>query len=49
MIAHSESENSDNKLNAGNTPGAAADDNVHIYLGCRPGDLGPNSFWRFKS
>ena len=47
MIAHSASENSNAKLGGRGT--ADSDDNVHIYLGCRPGDLGPNSFWRFKS
>lgn len=49
MIAHSVAEDSDRKLEAMTNP-ATSDTNVHIYLGCRTlADLGPHSFWRFKS
>ena len=48
MIAHSAAENSDMKTRGRGT--TDSDDNVHVYLGCRPmTDLQPNSFWRFKS
>jgi hypothetical protein len=48
MIAHSAAEDSGLKLTGRGT--TDSDDNVHVYLGCRPmTDLQPDSFWRFKS
>ena len=47
MLAHSASENSDVNLAGVGTPGG--DDNVHMYLGCRPNEMSENTFWRFTS
>ena len=49
MIAHSAGENSDRKTEWHSDSSDPSDQNVHIYLGCRPQDLSPNGFWRFKS
>lgn len=47
MLAHSASENSDINMNGRGAPGG--DDNVHMYLGCRPNEMSENTFWRFTS
>jgi hypothetical protein len=46
MIAHSAAEDSGLKLTNKGT--SDSDDNVHVYLGCRP-NVALDSFWRFKS
>ena len=46
MIAHTVAEDSDINLAGRGSPGG--DDNVHIYMQCRP-QMASETFWRFKS